>query len=353
MKEIVSAKYRLYCRANGVFYAEDIRTKRQASLRTRDRDEAQRLLHARNEAGRDARVAREVGLAYLATADPDAKTRTWAWVLGQMVVARAGDTRRRWETAGRDPALQEVLPMVVHETRAEHFLAALQRGTVSTNVYLRRLHNSALDFGWLGRPVIVRRQWPAVKHRKRRDITADEHARICAAEGNSERRDFYELLWHVGAAQGDAARLGSEDIDWHRRELRFFRAKTGSVVCQRFGPAVEAILRRRPAHGELFPYLATVRSADRATEFGQRCALLKIKGVSLHSYRYSWARRAKRSGYPERYAQLALGHNSRAIHEHYAGVDVAAIPSLEEFEAAAAKIVPLPPLAAQAAAGTG
>jgi hypothetical protein len=32
---------------------------------------------------------------------------------------------------------------------AEHFLRVLAVGTVSTNVYLRRLHNFALDMGWL------------------------------------------------------------------------------------------------------------------------------------------------------------------------------------------------------------
>jgi hypothetical protein len=32
-----------------------------------------------------------------------------------------------------------------------------------------------------------------------------------------------------------------------------------------------------------------VRPGDRATEFKQRCDGLKIKGISLHSYRYAWA----------------------------------------------------------------
>ena len=39
-----------------------------------------------------------------------------------------------------------------------------------------------------------------------------------------------------------------------------------------------------------------------------------IKGISLHSYRYAWAERAKTAGYPERFAQEALGHNSKAVH---------------------------------------
>ena len=58
--------------------------------------------------------------------------------------------------------------------------------------------------------------------------------------------------------------------------------------------------RSRPAaiagNGPLFPYLQTVRCGDRATEFKQRCDGLGIKGVSLHSYRYAWAERAKTCG---------------------------------------------------------
>ena len=73
-----------------------------------------------------------------------------------------------------------------------------------------------------------------------------------------------------------------------------------------------------PQSGALFPYLRSVRANDRATEFHQRCIGLKIKGVTLHSYRYAWAERAKTARYPERFAQEALGHNSKAVHRAYA-----------------------------------
>lgn len=82
----------------------------------------------------------------------------------------------------------------------------------------------------------------------------------------------------------------------------------------RFGEEVAAILQRRPQTGALFPYLSTVRAGDRATEFKQRCDGLEIKGVALHSYRYAWAERALKCGYPERFDQQALGHNSKAVH---------------------------------------
>ena len=74
------------------------------------------------------------------------------------------------------------------------------------------------------------------------------------------------------------------------------------------------------------------RAGDRATEFGQRCRQLGIKGVTLHSYRYAWAERAKVAGYPERFAQEALGHNSKAVHRAYAKKALMKIPSLQEYE---------------------
>jgi integrase len=54
--------------------------------------------------------------------------------------------------------------------------------------------------------------------------------------------------------------------------------------------------------------------------------------VSLHSYRYAWAERAKRCGYPERFAQEALGHNSKAVHRAYARRAQVKLPSLESYE---------------------
>ena len=72
----------------------------------------------------------------------------------------------------------------------------------------------------------------------------------------------------------------------------------------------------------------------RAKEFNRRCKGLGIAGVSLHSYRYAWAERAKTAGYPERFAQAALGHNSAAVHRAYARKAHVKLPALEEYERA-------------------
>jgi integrase len=100
----------------------------------------------------------------------------------------------------------------------------------------------------------------------------------------------------------------------------------------RFGKELEAVLRTLPQSGPLFPKLKPMREAHRATEFARACRRLMIKGITLHSYRYAWAERAKTCGYPERFAQEALGHNSNAVHRAYARKAQVEIPTLEDYE---------------------
>jgi len=228
-----------------------------------------------------------------------------------IVAKKSGPTLMRWLVAIKDRNFDCIRRLRVAETRPEHFDRALADGKVSTNVYLRRLHNHALGMEWLLKSVIPRLQWPRPVFKSKRAITAEEHAAIIAAETaaaernqgsrNSdgphydERRDFYELLWHTGASQSDAAYLMAEDVDWQQHTICYSRKKlksrgtTINPALIRFGAEVEAILRRRPAVEALFPYLRTVRAGDRSTEFKQRCDGLGIKGISLHSYRYAWA----------------------------------------------------------------
>ena len=119
--------------------------------------------------------------------------------------------------------------------------------------------------------------------------------------------------------------------------ISYKRMKTDTVAIMRFDEDMAEILRDLPGSGPLFPYLRTVRAGDRATEFKQRCDGLGIKGVSLHSYRYAWAERAKTAGYPERYAQVNLGHNSKAMTRAYSRKAEVEMPSLSEYERMRAK----------------
>ena len=263
--------------------------------------------------------------------------------MDQITKDKKDDAQRRWRGEMKRQAYDPIRNVRVVQTLAEHFLEVLRDEKVSTNVYLRRLHNHALDMNWLGWPVLPKRKWPKVVYGEKRAITSQEHGKILEREFNPERKSFYELLWHLGASQSDLAHLEAENIDWGDRTITYSRAKTGSVAQLSFGEEVAVILRRLPTTGPLFPYLLTVRAGDRATEFKQRCVGLGVTGVTLHSYRYAWAERAKSCGYPERFAQQALGHNSKAVHRAYAKKAVVKIPSLDDYETAheQKKLVPV------------
>ena len=178
----------------------------------------------------------------------------------------------------------------------------------------------------------------AHRHGDKRGVTFAEHQRILEREKNSERKAFYEVCWHIGGAQTDMATLKAEDIDWQKRTISYNRKKTKSLSTLVIGGELERVLRSLPASGYLFPYLASVREADRATEFRQRCKGLNIEGVTLHSYRYAWAERAMVAGYPERYAQKALGHGSKAVARAYARNADVLLPSLESYERRAEQV---------------
>lgn len=319
-------------RRGSVYYTHDNKTGKQESLGTEDRIEAERLLHAKNEAQRNPVINLQIARAYLMVGDDKVARRTWSDVMAEIVKLKHGETQRRWQVAVKDKALDGIRTVRLLETQAEQFFRAMEKGTISTNIYLRRIHNFALGLNWLPVPVIPKLQWPSFEFKEKKAINFEDHKRIVARETNTERRAFYELAWHTGASQSDIAFLEAKDVDWENQTISYVRKKTGTIACLRFGKEVERILSDLPSVGPLFPYLRSVRAGDRATEFKQRCKGLGIEGVTLHSYRYAWAERALASGYPERFAQVALGHTSKAIHMSYAKKAKFTLPALEEYE---------------------
>jgi len=256
-----------------------------------------------------------------------------------LVKQKQGSNFVRWERAVRDQRFNSIRNLPLVETRSDHFLKLLEGCKVSSNVFLRRIHNFALAMDWLLKPVIPKANWPKIQYKSKRAITAEEHRRIIERERNPERKAFYQLCWHLGGSQMDISNLSAEDVDWENRTLSYQRAKLKHQLDKnikpplvRFGREVELILRSLPPSGPFFPGLRKVRSSDRGNEFRQRCHGLGIQGVSLHCYRNSWAERARKAGYPQRYAQEALGHNSKAVHQAYAKRAEVDIPSLDDWE---------------------
>ena len=131
--------------------------------------------------------------------------------------------------------------------------------------------------------------------------------------------------------------MTAEDIDWQTRTITYFRMKTGSRAQFTISKKLETVLQPVADHRRIVPEPVhssrptTGQAGFAAVANGRACT-----GVTLHSYRYAWAERAKVVGMPERFAQAALGHNSKAIHRAYAKKAQIIVPSLEEYETKAA-----------------
>jgi Phage integrase family len=325
------------------YYVEDTVTGKQESLRTSDRREAERLHQARNEALRDRALSLALGRVYLGAHDPKMARRTWEDVMTEM--SKHGDqtTQDRCRRAMRSKPFNGIRYLQLVETTAQDLLDVLRSGTVSTNHFLRRLHNLAIGLGWLPWVVLVPKMWPKIKAKPKRGITHDEHVRIVSSDKDRERSLYYELLWEIGASQSDGAKLMAENINWEADRIAYIRSKTKTECTLEIGQRLKAILKQLPQHGPLFPNISRLPAKDRAGEFRRRCRLLMIRDVTLHSYRYAWAERAKVCGYPERFSQQALGHASKAVHRAYAKHAQVTLPSLEAYEQACIerKIIPM------------
>ena len=347
----MKTRYRIIRRGNrgDTFYCVDAQTRKRTSLNTSDLKAARRIVEAKNQAEEQPAINRQLAKAYLSGTDNGIATRTWQEAMEALTNMKQAANKERWQSAARDKAFAPLLPRVIIDTPNELLLKVLQAGTVSTNIFLRRLHNFCVDMNWLPWPLIPKRQWPVIRFKDKRAITWDEHCRIVAREKNPGKKAFYQLAWHLGASQSDLAHLQAEDVDWPAKIITFVRMKTRWRDNQqppqiRFGKEVEAIMANLPKLGPLFPNLKNMQPGHRAKEFRKRCIGLGIHGVTLHSYRYAWAERAKVVGYPERFAQLALGHNSKAVHRAYAKRAQVTLPPLEDYErdARAAQVIPLP-----------
>jgi hypothetical protein len=111
-------RYRLFRRSNGVFFVEDRITRRQESLRTKDRAVAARLFHAKNEAHQQPALNLQIARAYLMAVDPAIATRTWQHAMDEIIKTKQSQTERRWITASalnlRRVSLTRIEWMVEH-----------------------------------------------------------------------------------------------------------------------------------------------------------------------------------------------------------------------------------------------
>src|SRR5262245_56578957 len=214
-------KFRMYQTGlHGRLYIPNNTTGKQESLGTSDRTEALRMFHARNEAEYQPAFNVQMARAYLAAKDALISQRTWQFVMDEMKrtkVKHAERTSERYESAFNEAPFDALRHLILIETRPDEILKVLLSGTVSTNIFMRRLHSFALNMGWLPWPILAYAQWPRLQYKTRRAITAHEAQRLLDVEPNPEWKAFLQLLWHIGAAQVDMAGLTHENIAWPNR----------------------------------------------------------------------------------------------------------------------------------------
>ena len=212
----MKTKYTLF-RRDGIYYSQDTATGKQKSLRTRDEAEAISLLNARNEAHRQPVLNLQIARAYLTASDPAFVERTWQTVMEHLQSRGRDTSRERYATVFKSSCFDALRHKKLLETTADDFFAVFKESKVSIVYFLKRLHNFALNLGWIAVPVIAPYLWPKYQPKRRRGITLEEHQSVVAAERHAERKLFYQLLWETGASQSDAANLTAEDIDWPNR----------------------------------------------------------------------------------------------------------------------------------------
>ena len=153
------------------FYCVDSQTGRRFSLQTKDRDAAEQIVLAKNQSLRQPALNLQIAKAYLFGTDNGLATRTWQHVLEEIIRIKSGENQIRWQVMAKSKWFDSLRNRLLIETQAEHLLHVLQCGKVSINVYLRRMHNFAIDMNWLPASLIPRRQWPPVKFKDKRAIT--------------------------------------------------------------------------------------------------------------------------------------------------------------------------------------
>ncbi len=107
----MKARYRLTYRSDRgkMFFCVDSETGKRTSLHTKDRDAAEQIVLAKNQALRQPTLNLSIAKAYLAGTDSGVATRTWQHALNALVETKNGPTKYRWtarsegQGAGRHP----------------------------------------------------------------------------------------------------------------------------------------------------------------------------------------------------------------------------------------------------------
>jgi len=99
----MTTRFRLIHRGirGGMFYCVDKNTGKRTSLHTTDRDEAQQVIDAKNQAERQPVLNLQIAKAYLAGTDNGMATRRWQNAIEALTNTKLDVNQHRWQTAAK------------------------------------------------------------------------------------------------------------------------------------------------------------------------------------------------------------------------------------------------------------
>ncbi len=160
------------CKRNKTYHVWDTATDKRERLRTCDKDTAQRLVQAKNDAEKPHAYNLALAKVHMAAADPMLSQQTWATVIDEFIARACRDsTKQRRELEFRQERFNDLRRIVLTETTPENIKAAIKSGGVFTNHFLRCVHNLAVGLGWLPWPIIASKLWPETAKKAKRGIT--------------------------------------------------------------------------------------------------------------------------------------------------------------------------------------
>ncbi len=124
----MTKQYRIF-RRRSVYYVHDNLTGKQETLHTKNKVDAERLFHAKNESAQGPLLNRNLGRVYLSASDPESTKRTWSAVMEELRSHGRASTPERYDRAMRDTALSRIRNKPIIETTAADLLA-VRRATL-------------------------------------------------------------------------------------------------------------------------------------------------------------------------------------------------------------------------------
>jgi len=376
MKNIkIKRPYKLWKRGDreGVYYIKPKNGGPWKSTGSKDKDKAIEWADAKCNSGdnENAMHHKKVAEAHLMKCNPEWVTNTWDIIAKRKISGprckvggqKKSGTIESQTSAWNNNCWNGLRHKRCIDTTPRDFELATQDAGPYLIAMGKQIHNYAVGHGLIPYPIMGKEMWPIREGGKMsRTVTEEDHLKIInliqdetlnsfnqyvkhnPSTTRKQWRDEWEnwlwFLWWTGASSKDAANMKAENIKWKEGVIEYNRAKW--VKPEKHAPVrvgiskggkLEALLKKLPKKGLLFPLLQTVRSCNRSRNLALWADWVGVEKVTPHGYRFAFAERAKEMGMSAEDRMTTLGHKEFLQTSHYdqeAQVIPASIETIED-----------------------